>query len=76
MILKEQPFRSFSEIDADADGMISYEETIIFIYKNIENTSGQLDDSKYFNETLRKYQETDSNNDGYIQLGEFDRELS
>ena len=75
-MLDEQPFRVFSPIDVDTDGRINFEETINFIGKKIEATLGHFDKSIYFNETARKYQETDSNEDGYIQPEEFDRQLS
>ena len=68
-MFNEQPFEVFSEFDFDADGLISYEETVGFFRKNHPNVSVHLNNIK------RRYQEADTNWDGYIQTGEFDTQL-
>ena len=69
VMFNEQPFEVFSEIDFDADGLISYEETVRFFRTIHTNESFPL------NEIKRQFQEEDTNRDGYIQTGEFDRQL-
>ena len=85
VLLNEKPFEMFS--DVDVDGLISYGETFNFVKKQMTEAKGNtittlrnrldyLEESRYLNETKRKYQEMDTNQDGFIQPAEFDDILS
>ena len=74
-MFNEQPFEVFSEVDDNADGLISYDETITFWEKKLGTNSSRSLQSIHRKDTKREYQDMDTNWDGYIQPEEFDRQL-
>ena len=85
LLLERQAFKRFSEIDIDADGLISFEETLGFVNKQKESTNGnsslkvkhRLEHLRQINSsTIRRFEEVDTNLNGYIEPEEFDQELS
>ena len=84
-MLKKQAFKRFSEIDVDADGLINFEETLSFantyMTPSNKNLSSELkqrhDQLLHTNSSIvKRFEELDTNWNGYIEPQEFDQQLS
>ena len=86
-IAKFEPFKFFAEVDVDADGLISYKETLDFnkrknlqehkesAFTTLENMTSYLSNTRFLEWAQGKFKEMDTNLDGYIPPGEFDQQL-
>ena len=84
-MLKKQAFKRFSEIDVDADGLINFEETFSFANTHMTPPNGnssseskqRLNQLRHTNSSIvKRFEELDTNWNGYIEPEEFDQHLS
>ena len=87
-LFDRQAFEVFSQVDADANGLIDYEEVIQYFFALREkyqmknkitswkNNGTSLYTGIDLSYVKKYYLEIDANEDGYIQPEEFDRDLS
>ena len=84
-MLKKQAFKRFSEIDVDADGLINFEETFSFANTHMTPSNGNLSSEskqrlnqlRHTNSSIvKRFEELDTNWNGYIEPEEFDQHLS